>query len=225
MEFVQIPAGKFMMGSNSGDNDEKPIHEVSISKAFYLGKYEVTQAQWQAMMGANSSRFKNDPNFSVENVSWNEVQDFINKLHDEEKGVKYRLPTEAEWEYAARAGTTTAYSFGDKPDELGEYAWFFDNARRTTHPVGQKKPNQWGLYDMHGNVWEWVQDWYSKDAYKALTSTAVDPQGPATGSYRVFRGGCWGNNLISAYRSAQRRYDAPSNRNGYLGFRLLREVQ
>ena len=139
-------------------------------------------------MGDNPSRFKGDT-MPVEHVSWEDAQKFIERLNAKEGGPKYRLPTEAEWEYAARAGTTTAYSFGANASQLGEYAWFSENSVSTMHPVGQKKPNPWGLYDMHGNVWEWVHDWYSGDAYKASTSTAVDPKGPSTGSSRVYRGG------------------------------------
>jgi formylglycine-generating enzyme required for sulfatase activity len=159
IDFVLIAAGEFLMGSESGDSDEKPVHRVRISKNFYLGKYEVTQAQWHAVMGDNPSRFKGDT-LPVEQVSWEDAQKFIERLNAQEGGTKYRLPTEVEWEYAARAGTTTAYSFGDNPRPLGEYAWFSENFGNTTHPVGQKQPNPWGLYDMHGNVWEWVQDWY-----------------------------------------------------------------
>jgi formylglycine-generating enzyme required for sulfatase activity len=156
----------------------------------------------------------------VENVSWDQVQEFVSKLNAGEKGPKYRLPTEAEWEYAARAGTTTAYSFGDDTRQLGEYAWYSENAGNTTHSVGQKKPNPWGLYDMHGNVWEWVQDWYGP--YTA--AAAVDPAGPSSGSNRVIRGGCW--YFVAGYcRSAYRFLFAPGYRLDYLGFRLLREVQ
>jgi formylglycine-generating enzyme required for sulfatase activity len=157
MDFVLIPAGKFMMGSDTGDNDEKPVHEVRISKPFYLGKYEVTQGQWQAVLGNNPSNFKGDANLPVGNVSWEDVQEFIRKLNAKEGGTKYRLPTEAEWEYAARAGTTTAYSYGNDVSQLKEYAWYAENAGGKTHPVGQKEPNAWGLHDKHGNVWEWVQ--------------------------------------------------------------------
>ena len=160
MEFVLIPAGKFMMGSDSGESNGKPVHEVRISKAFYLGKHEVTQGQWQKVMGNNPSIFKGDAILPVENVSWEDVQEFIHKLNAKEGDTKYRLPTEAEWEYAARARTATIYSFGNDERQLGEYAWYFPNSGNKTHPVGQKKPNAWGLHDMHGNVWEWVQDCY-----------------------------------------------------------------
>ena len=160
MEFVLIPAGTFQMGSNDSSDDEKPVHTVRLSRSFYLGKYAVTQARWEAVMGHNPSRFKGDSNRPVEQVSWDDVQEFIRRLNTKESGARYRLPTEAEWEYAARAGSTTAYSFGDGVGQLGQYAWCDGNAGNTTHPVGQLQPNAWGLYDMYGNVGEWVQDRY-----------------------------------------------------------------
>ena len=222
IEFVLIPAGEFLMGSDNYD-DEKPVHRVRISKVFYLGKYEVTQAQWQAVMGDNPSRFKGDT-LPVEQVSWEDAQKFIERLNVKEGGPKYRLPTEAEWEYAARAETTTAYSFGDDPRQLGEYAWFSENSGNTTHPVGQRKPNPWGLYDMYGNVWEWMQDWYSNAAYKGSPSTAVDPQGPSPGSYPVYRGGSWRAGAAYCRSASRRGRDAPGDRYGGHGLRLLREV-
>ena len=189
IDFVLIPEGSYMMGSNDGYDDEKPVHQVKISRPFYLGKYPVTQAQWQTVMGNNPSHFKGASR-PVEQVSWNEVQEFITKLNELEgcEGC-YRLPTEAEWEYAARAGTTTAYSFGDDVGQLGNYAWYGDNSNGETHSVGEKGANLWGLYDMHGNVWEWVQDWYGNYPEGPLT----DPTGPESGSYRVVRGGSWGS--------------------------------
>ena len=221
IEFVLIQAGEFLMGSNSDKDSAKPPHQVRISKPFYLGQYEMTQGQWQAVMGNNPSSFKGDAMLPVENVSWEDVQEFLRRLNAREGGPKYRLPTEAEWEYAARAGTTTAYSFGDSERQLGGYAWCGEGTE--THPVGQKKPNAWGLYDMHGNVWEWVQDWYGP--YKA--GAAVDPAGPSSGSNRVYRGGSWFGSTWDC-RSANRVSEVPSGR-GYsdavLGFRLLREVQ
>src|SRR5262249_25718461 len=151
MEFVLIPAGTFQMGNNDGYDDDKPVHTVRISRPFYLGKYEVTQAQWEAMMGNNPSHFKGDANSPVEQVHWDDVQKFIRRLNAKEGGARYRLPTEAEWEYAARAGTTTSWSFGDDASQLGRYAWCGGNAGWQTHPVGQLQPNAWGLYDMYGN--------------------------------------------------------------------------
>jgi formylglycine-generating enzyme required for sulfatase activity len=222
MEFVLIPAGTFQMGSKDANayDDQKLVHQVTISKPFYLGKYEVTQAQWQAVMVDKPSNFKGET-LPVANVSWGQVQEFIRKLNAREQGTKYRLPTEAEWEYAARAGTTTAYSFGDDERQLAEYAWYSANAGNMAHAVGQKKPNPWGLYDMHGNVWEWVQDWYGP--YTA--GNAVDPAGPPSGSHRVGRGGSWYCGARHC-RSADRRHCyAPGARYAYSGFRLLREVQ
>jgi formylglycine-generating enzyme required for sulfatase activity len=220
MAFVLIPSGTFMMGSDHGAGDERPVHEVHISTPFYLGKYEVTQGQWQAVMGDNPSRFTGNPERPVEQVSWHDAQEFVKRLNSKEDGTRYRLPTEAEWEYAARAGTTTTYSFGNAASKLGAYAWYGANAGGSTHPVGQKPPNPWGLYDIYGNVWEWVQDWYGP--YTA--ATAVDPAGPSSGSNRVNRGGSW---IFDARlcRSAYRRYWPPGNRHGILGLRLLRTVE
>ena len=220
MEFVLIPAGSFTMGAdknfeNAGD-DETPQHRVSISKPFYLGKFEVTQAQWTAVMGNNPSNFKGRSN-PVEQVSWHDVQVFITRLNKQEGHSRYRLPTEAEWEYAARAGTTGAYSFGDDADSLGRYAWYWDNSGEKTHPIGQKEPNAWGLYDMHGNVWGWVQDWYGERYY--ASSPGTDPKGPSSGSDRVSRGGGWYYNAQYC-RSAFRYYFTPGYRFSDNGFRL-----
>jgi formylglycine-generating enzyme required for sulfatase activity len=218
MEFVLIPAGTFIMGSpdmdQDADDDEKPAHQVTLSKPFYMGKYPVTQAQWQAVMGGNRSRFQGDPNRPVENVSWNDVQTFIRKVNENENTFPCRLPTEAQWEYACRAGETTRYSFGASASQLGEYAWYAENSSGATHPVGQKKPNPWGLYDMHGNVWEWVQDYYGDYSAEAV----VDPVGPAAGAYRVIRGGSW--DYSARYvRAASRFGFHPGARLGLLGFR------
>jgi formylglycine-generating enzyme required for sulfatase activity len=216
MQFALIPAGEFLMGSTSGTGHDL-VHTVRISRPFYLGSHEVTQGQWEAVMGNNPSHFKSDANRPVETVSWGEVQKFIDKLNTREGGTKYRLPTEAEWEYAARAGSTTAYSFGDDSRQLGKYAWFADNAGNTTRPVGKLQPNGWGLYDMHGNVWEWVQDWYGT----YTTEPVTDPQGPASGLLRISRGGGW--QFTAWYcRSVYRYRLVPDNRMAFLGFRLLR---
>jgi formylglycine-generating enzyme required for sulfatase activity len=219
MPFVLIPAGEFLMGSADGDDDEHPVHTVRISQPFYLGQYAVTQTQWQAVMGSNPSQFTGDLNRPVESVSWEDAQEFIRRLHAREDGATYRLPTEAEWEYAARAGSTTAYSFGDDPRQLSEYAWYSENSGGQTHPVGQLKPSAWGLYDMHGNVWEWVQDWYGPYTAAAV----VDPAGPPSGSARVIRGGGWDYDT-SYCRSAYRNDATPGYRIDSLGFRLLRLV-
>jgi formylglycine-generating enzyme required for sulfatase activity len=223
MEFVLIPAGEFQMGSNDGEQDENPVHRVRISKAFYLGTYEVTQGQWQAVMGNNPSYFRGDPNLPVDRAPWDDVQEFIHKLNAKEGSTKYRLPTEAEWEYAARAGSTTVYSFGNNSSQLGKYVWYDSNAESKTHPVGQKKPNAWGLYDMYGNVWEWVQDWYSS-SYRppyGLEIVTYDPKGPRSGSYRVRRGG-GGSDVARYCRSANRNFSPPGYGGVFFGFRLLR---
>ncbi|WP_321416959.1 SUMF1/EgtB/PvdO family nonheme iron enzyme [uncultured Methanomethylovorans sp.] len=226
MEFVLIPAGEFQMGSNESNN-EQSVHKVRVSKPFYLGKYPVTQKEWQAVMGTYPSHFKDDNN-PVEKVSWNDVQEFVKKLNAKEGTDKYRLPFEAEWEYACRAGTTTKYSFGDDESKLGEYAWYYANskdgslfAKRKTRPVGQKKPNPWGLYDMHGNVWEWCKGRRHNSYNGAPTdgSAWID----VISSIRVSRGGGWYSDAMDC-RSADRRYDDPDFRCFYLGFRLLRAV-
>jgi formylglycine-generating enzyme required for sulfatase activity len=220
MTFALVPAGEFRMGSTDGNDDERPVHTVRISQPFYLGIHAVTQGQWETVMGDNPSRFKGDVNRPVETVSWEDVHTFIDKLNAREGGTQYRLhrvPTEAEWEYAVRAGSTTAYCFGDDHRQLGEYAWYSENAGGETHPVGRLQPNAWGLYDMYGNVWEWVQDWYGKYTAEPVT----DPPGPASGSSRVYRGGSW-SSYAGRCRSAYRSGGAPVARHDDRGFRLLR---
>ena len=250
IEFVGIPPGDFLMGSitqHGFDDDEQPVTQVRISKGFYLGKYEVTQDQWQAVMGSNPSFFKNcGDRCPVEHVSWEDVQEFIRKLNAKSEGARYRLPTEAEWEYAARAETTTDTYAGDieirGPHHvpiLDGIAWYGGNSgvkyaggydclkwvekqyrseRCGSHPVGRKVPNGFGLHDMLGNVWEWVGDWYGFYPGGAVT----DPVGPPSGLRRVFRGGSWiGNSWY--YYSSSRGKNSPGFRGGSVGFRLLRE--
>ena len=217
MEFVQIPAGEFLMGSESEeaiDHMEQPVTRVRISRGFYLGKYEVTQAEWQAVMGSNPSYLYFDecgPTCPVEGVSWDDVQEFIRKLNAAVGEERYRLPTEAEWEYAARAGTS-----GDRYGNLDAIAWYEDNSGGT-HPVGQKAPNAWGLHDMLGNVWEWTQDWYGDYPGGSVT----DPRGPVSGSVRGCRGCCWYDGA-GYCRASNRYYKSPGIRFDVLGFRLLR---
>jgi len=245
IEFVLVPAGEFEMGTpspscpkddpfterneyqecrNSVSSDELPQHSVTISESFYLGKYEVTQAQWYEVMGANPSNFKSEKvggdsrNHPVEIVSWNDVQSFIRKLNEKEGTTLYRLPTEAEWEYAARAGQSYDYSGSS---DVGSVAWYDGNSGDKTHRVGQKRANAWGLYDMSGNVWEWVQDWYDDDYYASSPST--DPRGPSSGSDRVLRGGSWYNYPRFA-RVANRASNVPGYRNHVLGLRLARSI-
>ena len=217
IDLVLIPSGTFMMGGD-GKDDEKPVHKVTISKPFYIGKYEVTQEQWEAVMGNNPSNFKGPKN-PVEQVSWQDCQAFLQKLNDKfaSSGAKFSLPTEAQWEYACRAAGTAKYGFGDAEASLGEYAWFGGNAGFKTHPVGEKKPNGCGLYDMHGNVWEWCADWYDAGYYGQ--SPAEDPAGPSSGSYRVLRGGgCIG--FASDCRSARRILSVPPSSRLY-GLRVV----
>jgi formylglycine-generating enzyme required for sulfatase activity len=185
MQFVKIAPGEFMMGCSVGDidcnDDERPIHRVQITNAFEIGKYEVTQAQWQAVMGSNPSTMKGDDH-PVETISKNDAHDFLNKLNERNDGYHYRLPTEAEWEYAARAGSKEPYA-----GRLDDIAWYAGNSDDETHAVGKKKPNAWGLYDVQGNVRELVEDWYGNNYYR--NSPDVDPTGPAPGQQRgVFNG-------------------------------------
>jgi hypothetical protein len=219
----QLPAGTYMMGSPSSekgrDKDER-LHEVVISKPFYMGICEVTQAQWTAVMGSNPSHFKDRPNHPVEQVSWEDCRSFIERLNGMGIGF-FRLPTEAEWEYAARAGSRGAYYWGDDDGEiLGEYSWFEGNSYSQTREVGTRRPNAWGLYDTIGNVYEWCSDWMGR--YR--TDRQTDPRGPSGGSYRVYRGGSWNTSAMFC-RSALRYGSAPSSRRANLGLRLVREVE
>jgi len=212
-EMVFVKGGTFMMGSNDGDSDEKPIHRVTVSD-FYIGKYEVTQKEWKAVMGNNPSRFKGDDR-PVEKVSWYDVQEFIKKLN-KKTGGNYRLPTEAEWEYAARGGAKSrGYKYAGSND-IEEVAEYEGNNDKETKPVGGKRPNELGIYDMSGNVYEWCSDW--KAGYSSSSQT--NPTGPSSGSDRVCRGGGWGSNA-SYCRVALRDNLTPANSYNYLGFRLV----
>jgi formylglycine-generating enzyme required for sulfatase activity len=218
LELVLIPAGSFLMGAEDGW-DETPAHRVKITESFWLGKYEVTLQQWQAVMGDSPSRFK-DPKHPVEQVSWIDCQVFLDKLNAMSKGRggKFVLPTEAEWEYACRAGSMSRYCFGDSVKELDEYASYSRNSRQT-QSVGQKKPNPWGLYDMHGNVCEWCKDWYDVGYY--ANSPVDNPAGPLSGAFRVFRGGSYQDEYGSC-RSAYRHKARDSSRSTAVGFRVCR---
>ena len=235
LEMVLISGGTFTMGSPSDergrDSDESPLHEVTITKPFYMGKYEVTQAQWETVMGSNPAYWGEKPDNPVECVSWNDCQEFIERLNQMEIGT-YRLPTEAEWEYACRAGTTTRFSFGDalECDDIGEnyceiadqYMWWLGNDTYNgnihgTKEVGMKLPNPWGLHDMHGNVFEWCQDWVGDYS----SEPQVDPQGPLSGESRVLRGGGWAAKARTC-RSSNPDEFIPAKGHWGLGFRLLR---
>jgi formylglycine-generating enzyme required for sulfatase activity len=199
---------------------EKPAHEVTLTTPYYMAGHEVTQQQYQqVMMGANPSQFKGQ-NLPVETVSWNDAMKFCKNLspspHRGEGKFIVRLPTEAEWESACRAGTTTTYNTGDKEADLDKAAWYFSNSKNTTHPVGQKTPNAWGLYDMHGNVWEWCDDWYAPYTAAAVT----DPHGPTEGQFRVLRGGSW-DGISGFCRAAGRERSASVYQPYGTGFRVV----
>jgi formylglycine-generating enzyme required for sulfatase activity len=226
MEFIQIPTGEFEMGSGSNEIGrlpwEGPLHTVDITKSFYMGKYEVSNKQWFDIMGYSTSVSPyNGDNLPVVQVSWDDAMKFIKKLNEKERTTKYRLPSEAEWEYAARAGTTTRYSFGDNESMLVYYAWYGLNAEGIPHPIGQKKPNQWELYDIHGNVWEWVEDKLHDNYDEAPTNGSAWISG--TTPYRVVRGGSW-NNLAEILRSASRTYETQSEGSFDIGFRLVKDM-
>ena len=220
LEMVWIEGGTFQMGSPISellrDDDEGPVHGVELD-GFWIGKYEVTQAQYEKMMGKNPSYFAGADHNPVEKVSWNDAVAFCQKL-SQETGDRYQLPSEAQWEYACRAGTDTRFSFGDSDDELGDYAWYDSNSDQRTHPVGQKRPNDWGLFDMHGNVYEWCQDWYHESYNGAPTDGRawIKPKGED----RVQRGGGW-DSYPSGCRSANRVGFPPDTLHRFSGFRVV----
>jgi formylglycine-generating enzyme required for sulfatase activity len=199
LKLTLIPAGKFQMGSDKGSSDEKPVHQVTISKPFYMGIHEVTQSQWKAVMGtepwAGKTYAKSNGSHAASYISWDDTIKFCETL-SKKTGKKVTLPTEAQWEYACRAGSKTAYYFGDDASKLGDYAWYSDNAykqdEKYAHGVGQKKPNAFGLYDMHGNVYEWCSDWYDEKFYAKAKN--VDPENTTKATARVLRGGSWSSN-------------------------------
>ncbi|WP_197524949.1 formylglycine-generating enzyme family protein [Botrimarina hoheduenensis] len=232
MRFRKIEAGSFLQGSPADevgrDPDESPQREVTISKSFYLGVTEVTQRQWIALGGNNPSAFQQpDPTGGdplerpVESVSWQECLSYAKRLGERCSG-KFRLPTEAEWEYACRAGTKTRFAYGEAPQRWMSYrhAWVNNNSEATTHPVAQKPANPWGIYDLHGSVWEWCSDYYGP--YSA--TPAADPHGPINGTSRVFRGGSWFD-LPPSCRSANRHRHAPNRRYTAIGLRLIYEAE
>ncbi|MBO7392063.1 MAG: formylglycine-generating enzyme family protein, partial [Verrucomicrobia bacterium] len=231
LDMIWIRSGTFTMGSPEdelGRYDDETQHEVTLTQGYWLGKYEVTQAQYEAVMGTNPSVTQGD-DLPVQKVSWNDAMEFCATLTKIERaagrlpeGYEYTLPTEAQWEYACRAGTMTALNSGknlsstEKCPEMDEVGWYVGNGSNKTHPVGQKLPNAWGLYDMHGNVYEWCLDWYGEDE---PASSVTDPTGPETGSTRLIRGGCW-NEVAIFCRSAFRNYTTPASSDSYIGFRV-----
>ena len=247
MDFVWIEEGSFLMGSpidEEGRSSDETQHNVTLSKGFYLGKYEVTQEQWESVMNTKPWLDKyrgqldgiifgemsviSSSNYPVVYVSWQDAQRFVNRLNQQTGTELYRLPTEAEWEYAARAGTNTRWFFGENKSLLRDYAWYEENTwnigSKHAQPIGLKKPNQWGLHDMYGNVWEWCQDKYGYYGQGEKT----DPQGPSTGLYHVMRGGSFSygaQSISSAHRGSEQQllsYGFRSSYHGGLGFRLLR---
>ncbi len=214
-EMVFVNGGVFKMGSKDGQNSEKPIHTVEVGD-FLIGKYPVTQKQWKAVMGNNPSKNKDNDNHPVERVSLAEVQEYIKKLN-EKTGKRYRLPTEAEWEYAAKGGDASQGFIYAGGNDLKEVAWDSENSKGSTQAVGLKKPNELGLYDMTGNVWEWCNDFYDEKYYSV--SPEKDPKGPANGDNRVIRGGSW-INFPARYRTTDRYFNYPGDRRTYLGLRL-----
>jgi sulfatase modifying factor 1 len=234
MKLNKIPAGSFMMGSPEDETDREDNehqHKVTISKAFYMQTTEVPQGKWKAVMGTEPWKgqtfVKEGPDYAATYVSWDDAVAYCKKLSAKE-GKTYRLPTEAEWEYACRAGTQTTWSFGNDEKELGDYAWYRKNAydigERYAHQVRLKKPNAFGLYDMHGNVYEWCHDYFGEDYYKQ--SPAQDPTGPVTGFYppRVLRGGSWRNGARLTRSAYRNRMVVRGSRVFLGGFRLVREL-
>jgi formylglycine-generating enzyme required for sulfatase activity len=229
MRLIRIPAGTFQMGSPANeidrDDDKEDQHQVTISKPFYIGRTEVTQGEWKKVMGTEPWKGKDyvqeGDDYPAVYVSWNDTVEFCQKLSRRE-GKTYRLPSESEWEYACRGGTTARFSFGDDETDAGKYAWFYGNAVRIgedfAHRVAQKKPNPWQLYDMHGNVWEWCGDWYGEYP----DNIRRDPRGPDSGLSRVLRGGSWTKGAHNV-RCARRDGDVPEARAGGIGFRLVLE--
>ena len=218
-KMIAVEGGTFLMGSPESDteayDDEKPQHEVTLSN-YYIGETEVTQELWEAVMGSNPSSFVG-ANLPVEKVSWNDCQEFIGKLNAQ-TGKTFRLPTEAEWEYAARGGKKSkGYTYSGS-NTLDDVAWHFDNSGKTTHEVGTKQANELGIYDMSGNVYEWCQDWYGETYYE--NSSTTDPQGPASGTDRVLRGGAWVNSAWSC-RVALRICESPDYMSNSFGLRLV----
>jgi formylglycine-generating enzyme required for sulfatase activity len=225
MEMVLLPAGSFTMGGDweaeQADENELPRHAVIFEAPFYMGRFAVTQDQWQAVMGNNPSEYKG-LNHPVETVAHDEAAAFVRRLNAKEDTRTYRLPTEAEWEYAARAGSQSTYCFGFDVSRLSEYAWFQINSDGRTHPVGQLAANDWGLHDMHGNVHEWCADWFHRAFY--AESPSKHPAGPSKGVARVLRGGDWGSEAWYC-RSAIRSLSSPQRRSPRVGFRVVKDLE
>jgi formylglycine-generating enzyme required for sulfatase activity len=226
LKFKLVLPGTFIMGAGSNFKGESlyesPAHEVTISKAFYVSETEVTQAQWIDVMGTNPSRFKGNDK-PVDSISYEDALVFLDKFNKMENTSGFKLPTEAQWEYAARAGSETNYCYGDEIEKLENYAWYGQVIKKgASHPVAQKNPNAWGLYDMHGNLFEWVEDFLGEDYYKS--SPKIDPKGPKSGSFKVTRGGSFANEAEYC-QSASRGMEGPKVRSMIVGLRVIKEIQ
>ncbi|MBX7258619.1 MAG: formylglycine-generating enzyme family protein [Candidatus Hydrogenedentes bacterium] len=232
IDFVWCPPGGFQMGAcpldGESDSSETPKHKVAIDQGFWISKHEITQAQWESVMGSNPSWFQgaivsfvDSSNRPVENVSWDEVQSFITTINAANPGSNFRLPSEAEWEYACRARTVTRFYWGEDPfyTRIDDYAWYSDNEGVQTNDVGGKRPNGWNLYDTSGNVWEWVQDWYHED-YTGAPADGSAWENP-TGTTRVIRGGSWSS--ASSCRASARNSELPVYSSNNVGFRLVKD--
>jgi len=208
------------MGGRDGAEDEKPVHQVVLND-FLIGEKEITQGQWYAVMGNNPSynRERNSDELPVENVSWEEAMKFCDKLSEKAKRI-YTLPTESQWEYACRAGGAGRWCFGDDARELGKYVWYASNSEQKTHPVGTKSSNTFGLYDMHGNVWEWCLDFYDEKFYGSPDAMKIDPCNTNRGTFRVIRGGAWSSSPDSCC-SSNRHSGKPDEGSGVVGFRVV----
>jgi formylglycine-generating enzyme required for sulfatase activity len=224
IKLVPIPAGQFMMGSGGNEPHrmgDETQHKVMISKDFYIGATLVTQAQWKALMGDNPSQFKGPDDLPVEQVNWDRATEFCDKLSAKEHK-KYHLPTEAQWEYAARAGTQTTYFWGNDESKLGDYAWYSANSGGRTHPVATKLPNPWGLYDITGNLGECIFDWYGGFPRSGVT---VDPQGPPQGSLKVIKGGGWDGDANACRMACRMARHDEHHWSHDLGFRVVMESE
>lgn len=220
-EMIFVEGGSFIMGNNDGTSPfEKPAHNITLT-SYYIGKFELTQAQWFGIMGNHPSLHENCEDCPVDNVSWNEIQDFLIKLN-KKTGKKYRLPTEAEWEFAAKGGNSSKHKSFSGSNNCSEVCWSIENSDMQSHPVGLKLPNELGIYDMSGNICEWCSDFYDKEYYK--NSPSENPQGPGNGTNKIRRGGSWNDNAPNNCRNSCRNISLPEIRQNYNGFRLCRTI-
>ena len=223
MRLKLVPAGELLMGEPWFE-DSRPAHRVRISRPFYIGIFPVMQKEWSKVMLTNPSKHKGSE-LPVENITWEECGELIKRLNEAARPAVFRIPSEAEWEHACRAGSRTIFSFGDDERDLALHGWFSANSKGQTHPVGQKKPNAWGIYDMHGNVCEWCADWFDREYYRHFCGdeTVADPAGPETGFERVLRGGSWDSDATGCYCGV-RSFALPETKKPYIGLRIARDA-